>query len=335
MMVPYAAATADHELLEWLRGGTMQVLLDSERTGGQLAMFRSAAPAGAASPAHLHTREDEIFVLLRGSGIIWVGDRRYELGEGGVAFLPRGVPHAYRITADADLLALSTPAGLEGFFRGAGRDARAPRPQGWSITPETMSKAAADNGQIILGPPLCPDDMLPAYSGSPEHAPYVAQAGDHETLEWIGGSQMQILLDKKHTGGQLSMFRSSDAPAGSASPVYVHDTEDEIVVMLSGTGIYWVGEHRYELSAGGVVLVPRGVPMAHRITADAETLTITTPGGLEAFFRAAGRDVREPRPEGWQVSFDVLAQASEAAGQTILAAPLEADEMIPEALLGH
>lgn len=334
MTVPYAAAEADHQELEWLGGGTMRVLLDGEKTGGQLAMFRSSAPAGAASPAHVHTREDEIFVLLSGSAVFWVGDQRFEADAGSVAFLPRGVPHAYRITSDADLLALSTPSGLENFFRGAGHDLSTPKPRGWKVTPETMGKAAAENGQVILGPPLCPDDTLPAY-GDAQPGAYMARAGDHETLEWLGGSRMQILLDEKHTGSQLSMFRSLDAPAGSASPVYVHDTEDEIVVMLSGTGIYWVGDHRYELSPGGVVLVPRGVPMAHRITSDAETLAITTPGGLETFFRTAGRDVRQPRPDGWQVSFDVVAQASEAAGQTILAAPLEADEMIPEALLGR
>ncbi len=339
MATPYAAAAADHQSLEWLGGGTMQVLLDGEHTDGQLAMFRSAAPAGAASPAHVHTREDEVFVLLRGSAIFWVGNQRHELGEGGVAFLPRGIPHSYRITADTDLLALSTPSGLENFFRGAGHDVRTPRPAGWAVTPETMGKAAAANGQIILGPPLGPDDELPAYAGSadlaPDLDPYLAGSDDHETLEWLGGSLMRVLLDEKHTGGQLSMFRSTDAPAGSASPVYLHSDEDEIVVMLSGSGIYWVGEHRYELSAGGIVLVPRGVPMAHRITADAETLAITTPGGLETFFRMAGRDVRRPRPEGWQVSFDALTQASEAAGQTILAAPLEADAMIPADLLSR
>ncbi|MFI6426577.1 cupin domain-containing protein [Promicromonospora sp. NPDC050880] len=333
MATPYAATAADHEMLEWLGGGMMQVLLDGTRTDGRLAMFRSAAPAGAASPAHLHTREDEIFVLLRGSAIIWVGAERFELDAGGVAFLPRGVPHAYRITAEADLLALSTPAGLEGFFRGAGRDARTPRPKGWEITPQTMGEAAAGNGQVVLGPPLCPDDLLPAYSGTPDLAPHVARADQHEILEWLGGSRIHVLLDEEHTGGRLSLFRSTDAPAGSASPVYVQHHEDEIVVMLSGSGTYWVGDHRYELSPGGVVVIPRGVPTAHRITADAETLTVTTPGGAEAFYRAAGRDVRLPRPDGWEVPFDALTRASEAAGQTILAAPLAAHEMIPEELL--
>lgn len=248
-----------------------------------------------------------------------------------MAFLPRGVPHAYRITADADILALSTPSGLENFLRGAGHDLSTPKPEGWVVTPQTMGRAAAANGQIILGPPLGPDDALPTTSDAqPAGVPYLAQADEHETLEWLGGGLMRILLSGEHTGGQLAMFRSS-APAGSASPVYVHSKEDEILVLLSGSAIYWVGEHRYELSSGGLVLVPRGVPMAHRIIADAEILAVTAPAGLEAFFRSVGRDVREPRPESWKVSLEQMASA--ATGQTVLGDPLEADAMIPTSLL--
>ena len=270
MATPYVAATVDHESLDWLAGGVRNVLLDSTLTAGRLAMFRWAAPAGAASPEHLHTHEDEIVVLLSGSGVFWAGDQRFELSEGGVAFLPSGVPHGYCITSDADLLALRTP-------------------------------------------------------GSPGLAPYAAGADQHETLEWLDGGLVRILLSAERTGGRLSLSRST-ASAGSASPVYVHGKEDEIVVMLSGSGIYWVGEHRYELSAGGIVFVPRGVATAHRITADAEKLTVTTPGGSDAFFRQAGRDVSRARPAGWRVSFDALVRAAAATGQTILAAPLQADE---------
>jgi quercetin dioxygenase-like cupin family protein len=292
-----AAAAANHELLEWLDGGTAQVLLDSTQTGGQLAMFRCAAPAGAASPAHVRTGEDEILVLLGGSATVWVGDQRHELGEGAVAFLPRGVPRAYRITSEADLLILRTPGGLE-------------------------------NGQIILGPSPRPGAALPVYPGAPDLPFYVAGADEHETLEWLDGSLVRILLDEKRTGGRLSMGRTT-FPAGSASPVYVHGKEDEAVVMLRGGAIYWVGERRHEVSAGGVVFVPRGVPSAHRMTADAEILVITTPGGLEELFRRVGRDVRQPRPAGWRISFDAIKQAAEATGQTILATPLQVDGMAP------
>jgi hypothetical protein len=71
------------------------------------------------------------------------------------------IPHAYRITADAEILALATPSGLENFFRQAGWDLQRPKPEGWSITPASMGQAAAANGQRILGPPLNADDMLP------------------------------------------------------------------------------------------------------------------------------------------------------------------------------
>jgi quercetin dioxygenase-like cupin family protein len=311
MATPYAAATADGELLEWLAGGVTQVLLDSTQTEGRLAMFRSAAPAGAASPAHVHTWEDEILVLLRGSATLWVGDRRHELGTGAVAFLPHGVPHAYRITAESDLLLLTTPGGLENFVHDAG---------------------AADNGQIILGPPSCPDDFLPDYPGALDLPPYVAGGDQHETLEWFDGALVRILLDQKRTGGRFSMGRST-FPAGSASPVYVHGKEDEAIVLLRGSAIYWVGEHRYDVSAGDVVLVPRGVSTAHRMTADTEILVVTTPGGLEELFRQAGRDVSQPRPDGWRISFDTLVRAAAATGQTILAAPLQADEAISARLV--
>ena len=92
--VPYIAQATDHQQLEWIGGSVMRVLLDAEHTGGQLTVVRSRLRRGDASPLHVHRRDDEMFVLLRGSGVIWVGDERRELGEGGAAFLPRDLPHA-------------------------------------------------------------------------------------------------------------------------------------------------------------------------------------------------------------------------------------------------
>jgi quercetin dioxygenase-like cupin family protein len=160
----HVARGGEHEVLEWLGGGTMEVLLDAEHTGGHLSVFRSAVPTATASPVHVHPHEDEVFVMLRGSGLIWVDDRRFELTPGGVAFLPRGVPHAYRFTSDdVDLLAIATPSGMEGFFRDAGWDRTQPKPAGWAITPADLGRAAATNGQIVLGPTLtAADDVIPA-----------------------------------------------------------------------------------------------------------------------------------------------------------------------------
>ena len=96
-----------------------------------------------------------MFLVLEGSGIFWAGDQRHEVSAGGVAFLPRGLPHAYRMTSDhIDVITLCAPAGIERFFRAAGWDLNQPKPPGWEITPAILAEAAAREGQRIIGPPL-------------------------------------------------------------------------------------------------------------------------------------------------------------------------------------
>lgn len=156
MMVtaPYIAGNDRHQRLEWLGNSFVEVLLDSAVTNGQLMVLRSELRRGDASPLHVHGREDETFLMLAGAAVVHVGDERKEVEEGGVAFLPRDIPHAYRITSGtATMLTLTTPGGLEGFFRAAGHDIAAPKPEGWEISPATLAKALAAHGGQILGPP--------------------------------------------------------------------------------------------------------------------------------------------------------------------------------------
>jgi len=173
MSIPYVAQAAGHQQLEWHRGGVMSILLDGAKTDDQVMMFRSTLPGGSATPVHVHDNEDEVFLLLQGSGIFWAGEHRYELTDGGIAFLPRHVPHAYLLTSETvNMIGLSVPAGLEDFFRAAGWDLSAPRPEGWVLTPEIMAAAAAATGQNILGPPLSASDaVIPAaYLGDHHHS---------------------------------------------------------------------------------------------------------------------------------------------------------------------
>ncbi|MEO5665852.1 MAG: cupin domain-containing protein [Nocardioides sp.] len=154
MSLAYIAQAADHQELEWIDGASLSILLDGDATNGQVTVVRSRLGEGAASPLHLHRNEDEMFVVLRGAGLFWVGDERHELGEGGALFLPRNVPHAYRfVTPDVDLLTICTPSGMENFFRSAGRDVRTPRPDSWGVTMASLAAAAAAGSQEILGPP--------------------------------------------------------------------------------------------------------------------------------------------------------------------------------------
>ncbi|MFI0829481.1 cupin domain-containing protein [Streptomyces roseolus] len=154
MTIPYLAQAEEQQQLEWLDGSAFSVLLDKEATEGRLTVGRFDVARGEAPPFHLHTREDEVFMLLKGTALVWAGEEEYELREGGIVFLPRNIPHSYRITSErADLLMIATPGGIEGMFRHAGRDLTAPRPDGFEIPKSLLFEAAELYGGVVLGPP--------------------------------------------------------------------------------------------------------------------------------------------------------------------------------------
>jgi quercetin dioxygenase-like cupin family protein len=154
MSMAYIAQPGQQQQLEWLDGGTLAMLLDGKATDGQLMIGRFDVSEGEAPPYHRHTHEDEVFMLIKGTALVWVDDQEMELAEGGIVFLPKLIPHAYRITSNkADLLMINTPAGIEGMFRHAGRDKATPRPDGFEISPELLAEASEKYESIILGPP--------------------------------------------------------------------------------------------------------------------------------------------------------------------------------------
>jgi Cupin domain len=72
---------------------------------------------------HVHRREDEVFHIVEGRFRVWCGDRTWDVGPGGVAFLPRGVPRTFRNAGPGvgRLLTTVVPGGFEGFFLLAAR----------------------------------------------------------------------------------------------------------------------------------------------------------------------------------------------------------------------
>jgi quercetin dioxygenase-like cupin family protein len=128
---PYFGQASGHQRLAWTGGHEVAVLLDSAITAGQLTVIEVHTRRGDASPVHIHSRDDEAFLLLDGAMTIWVGDQRRQLQPGGIAFLPRQIPHAIRYDIASRALVLCTPAGSqEGVFRSAGWDLSQPVPDG-------------------------------------------------------------------------------------------------------------------------------------------------------------------------------------------------------------
>jgi quercetin dioxygenase-like cupin family protein len=152
MSMAYLAQPDQQQQLEWLDGGTLAILLDGAASNGQLMIGRFDVSKGEAPPYHKHTYEDEVFILIKGTALVWVEDQETELSEGGIVFLPKAIPHAYRITSEkADLLMINTPAGIEGMFRETGRDKSTPRPPDFQVAPDPA--ISGKYGNIIVGPP--------------------------------------------------------------------------------------------------------------------------------------------------------------------------------------
>ena len=139
---PFAALAGEGELID-IGTAAFLVRATAEGTGGVLTMFEELPPLLDTS-RHVHQHEDETFYVVDGEHEFVSGDRTFRLGPGGVAFLPRGIPHAHRrlVHGVGRLLCVTTPAGFERFFRDLAEAARSGEP------PETAYARASERAGI-------------------------------------------------------------------------------------------------------------------------------------------------------------------------------------------
>jgi quercetin dioxygenase-like cupin family protein len=125
----------------------------------------------------------------------------------------------------------------------------------------------------------------------------------------IAGTPFRQLVTTAATDGRLVVL-AVDMPPGLRVDEHVHDAEDQITIVISGSVGASLGEQRFSLGDGSVLFLPRGIP--HSLWNDgaepARILEIYTPGGFERIFEQAGQ----------------LASAGQPAGSAEYAAALEA-----------
>ena len=79
-------------------GRSVALKLLSGETGESIMMFEETAPPGTATGYHLHHNSDEIAYVLSGEVTFKIGDQITVGGPGTCAFMPRGIPHAWKST---------------------------------------------------------------------------------------------------------------------------------------------------------------------------------------------------------------------------------------------
>ena len=93
--------------------------IDGDDTLGALSIVEHPFEVGALVPPHVHTREDEISIVLEGEIGFRSEDREAVLGAGGYIIKPRNEVHAMWNAGPvpARMIEVISPAGFEGFFR--------------------------------------------------------------------------------------------------------------------------------------------------------------------------------------------------------------------------
>ena len=136
-------------------GDIYRFLATGEDTDGKYAIWEAIVPPGGGPPPHIHSREEEGFVVLEGEITFQVGEQRIVAKAGTFANIPVGTPHSFRNESDqtAKMIITVAPAGLEKMFQEVSTPVEqgattAPKPTAADI--EKLLKIAPNYGIKIL-----------------------------------------------------------------------------------------------------------------------------------------------------------------------------------------
>ena len=90
-----------------------------EDTNNQIVEWVDNVAPGVGIPPHIHTKEDEIFRVVKGEVEITVNNRTTVLKAGDIAFAPKGIAHTWKVvgTEKAKMITSAFPAGIEFMFQ--------------------------------------------------------------------------------------------------------------------------------------------------------------------------------------------------------------------------
>ena len=106
------------------RGGQKSyLLLGGEQFGAKnLAVTWVDCAPGSMQAVHGHPDNEQVYVIVRGRGVMQVGGEMQEVSEGSLVFIPPGAAHAIKNASDEPLVFVSAmsppfdPAELDAYF---------------------------------------------------------------------------------------------------------------------------------------------------------------------------------------------------------------------------
>ena len=94
----------DASIIKTRHGSEIRPLIDRTTSSiQQCSLAEEVLPVGAVIGRHHHLLTEEIYYILRGEGLMTVGDETSEVVSGDAVFIPRGQMHALENTGSEPL----------------------------------------------------------------------------------------------------------------------------------------------------------------------------------------------------------------------------------------
>ena len=226
-------------------------------------------PGGQSSPVHAHSAEEEIFFVIGGSGRLWQGGSVCEVRDhDAIVHVAGGPPHTL----------VGGDEGLEVLAFGERRDAEGaflPR-LGVAWHGDTWVDAGGGEHPFARESALDPvavDDVGPRPAN-------VVACEDALPQEVRRGATSAVRRDLGRAGGSVTtgLKHIAIAPGAESSPPHCHSAEEELFVVLEGSGVLRLGDEEHLVRHGSVVARPAGTGVAHSWVAGDEGLTMLAYG---------------------------------------------------------
>jgi uncharacterized cupin superfamily protein len=233
-------------------------------------------PAGGRStPAHSHTDEDEVFLVLEGSGISWQSSgskdvRAYAIGVDDVLLHPSGGDAHTLIAGDEGLKVLVVAEG--------------------SRTGLTWLPRAK---QFWIGPRWSPPEMPPPFVAdaqlgplevpelSAERPPTVRNLADLPLYEGREGIVAWAVRGSGDIGSQRLVLAQDEMPPNTHNTdLHFHSAREECWYVRAGGGHARIGDEAYELRPGSFLLRRPNTGVGHRIEVGPDGMQLVTMGDL-------------------------------------------------------
>jgi uncharacterized cupin superfamily protein len=274
---PVVIADADLRGRRWRLGAAA----GAARAG--LSRYR-LGPGERAMPVHVHGDEEELFYVLAGEGLSWQDGRTYRVRAGDCVL--------HRPGAEAHTI-VGAGAGLDVLAFGSGSDTGVtwlPRAGKWWLAPRWLPPDAPDPfaAEAAAGPLALPEP-------EPGRPPTIINLDEGERSEQRRGDVSSLRRDLGDVLGseRIGVGHLVVEPGRLTYPPHCHSAEEELFVVLDGTGTLLLGDERHPVRAGSVVARPPGTGVPHAFRAGEHGLTLLAFGTREpndiAYYPRSGK----------------------------------------------